>query len=63
MAKESKKGKAVLAVGAHVDDIDFGASGTLLKWVSKGAKACYLILTNGNKGSDDPRMTKVGMLK
>lgn len=33
------KGKIILAVGAHPDDTDFGASGTIAKWVGKGAIA------------------------
>ncbi len=63
MPKESKKDKVVLAVGAHTDDIDFGASGTLAKWVSQGAKVYYLILTNGDKGSDDPKITSASLVK
>ncbi len=40
-----------LAIGAHPDDIDFGAGGTLAKWASKGCKINYLICTDGSKGS------------
>ncbi len=51
------KGKVVLAVGAHPDDMDFGASGTVAKWVEEGATAHYLICTDGSRGSSDPKMT------
>jgi LmbE family N-acetylglucosaminyl deacetylase len=54
---KSIREKIILAVGAHPDDIDFSASGTIAKWIKGGAKAYYLICTNGNKGSDDPKMT------
>jgi len=54
---KSIREKIILAVGAHPDDIDFSASGTIAKWIKEGAKAYYLICTNGNKGSDDPKMT------
>ncbi len=49
--------KVVLGVAAHPDDLEFGISGTIATWVKEGAKAYYLILTNGNKGSDDRSKT------
>ncbi len=49
--------KVILAVGAHPDDTDFGASGTIAKWIGEGATAYYLLCTNGSKGSSDPHMT------
>lgn len=48
----------VLGVGAHPDDLDFGASGTFAKWIKEGAECFYLICTDGRKGSDDPNMTE-----
>ncbi len=44
----------VLVVAAHPDDIEFGAAGTVARWVGEGASARYLIATRGDKGSDDP---------
>jgi LmbE family N-acetylglucosaminyl deacetylase len=58
MEKISGKGKIILAVAAHPDDIDFSSSGTIAKLVKEGASAFLLILTNGNKGSSDPKMTR-----
>jgi LmbE family N-acetylglucosaminyl deacetylase len=49
--------KILLAVGAHPDDIDFGASGTVVKLVQEGWDAYYVICTDGSKGSHDPKMT------
>jgi len=49
--------KILLAVGAHPDDIDFGASGTVAKLVNEGWDAYYVICTDGSKGSSDPKMT------
>jgi len=49
--------KVALMVGAHADDIDFGASGTAAKWAKEGAEVHYLIVTDGSKGSSDPAMT------
>lgn len=44
----------VLVVAAHPDDIEFGAAGTVARWISEGAQARYLVMTRGDKGSDDP---------
>ena len=44
----------VLVVSAHPDDIEFGAAGTVARWVGEGAQVRYLLMTRGEKGSDDP---------
>jgi LmbE family N-acetylglucosaminyl deacetylase len=44
----------VLVVAAHPDDIEFGAAGTIARWVAEGAAVRYLLVTRGDKGSDDP---------
>ena len=54
---QSYEPQVVLAVGAHADDIDFGASGSIAAWTSKGAEVHYLVITDGSKGSADPNMT------
>jgi LmbE family N-acetylglucosaminyl deacetylase len=46
--------KIVLGVGAHPDDVDFMAAGTLAKWAAEGAAVHYLVLTDGSSGSADP---------
>lgn len=43
------QGKVILGIAAHPDDLDFGASATIAKWIKMGAKAYYLILTDGTK--------------
>lgn len=52
-----KKHDVVLGVGAHPDDLEFGASGTIAKLVKKGWDAYYIIATDGSRGSNDPSMT------
>jgi LmbE family N-acetylglucosaminyl deacetylase len=42
---------------AHADDAEFGAAGTIAKWVREGKDVFYVVATNGNKGSGDPNMT------
>lgn len=43
-----------LAVGAHPDDVEFGAGGTLAKWAAAGCTIHHLICTDGSKGTWDP---------
>ena len=47
----------VLVVVAHPDDAEFGCGGTVAQWVTEGHAVAYCIVTNGNKGSDEPSMT------
>jgi LmbE family N-acetylglucosaminyl deacetylase len=51
----------VLVVAAHPDDIEFGAAGTVARWVGEGATVRYLLVTNGDKGSDDPSTDPVAL--
>jgi LmbE family N-acetylglucosaminyl deacetylase len=46
----------VLVVAAHPDDAEFGAGGTVARWVAEGTEVGYLIATRGDKGSDDPNV-------
>lgn len=48
--------RAVMTIGAHPDDAEFGAGATLSKWTSDGAQATIVIATDGSKGSWDPRI-------
>ncbi len=45
---------SALAVGAHPDDVEFGAGATLAKWAAAGCRIHHLVLTDGSKGSWDP---------
>ncbi|CAN5799354.1 PIG-L family deacetylase [soil metagenome] len=42
-----------LAVGAHPDDIEFGAGATLAKWAAAGCEVSFAICTDGSKGTWD----------
>jgi LmbE family N-acetylglucosaminyl deacetylase len=44
----------VLAIGAHPDDIDFGAGGTVAKLAANGAEVTYCLITDGDAGGFDP---------
>jgi LmbE family N-acetylglucosaminyl deacetylase len=43
-----------LAIGAHPDDVEFGAGGTLAKWAAAGCEIHHLVCTDGSKGTWDP---------
>ncbi len=43
----------VLAVFAHPDDAEIAAGGTLAKWAAAGREIHLLVLTNGDRGSQD----------
>ena len=47
----------VMVITAHPDDSEFGAAGTVARFVKQGAEVTYVIVTNGNKGSSDRSMT------
>jgi len=46
--------EVALAIGAHPDDVEFGAGATLAKWAAAGCLVHYLICTDGSKGTWDP---------
>lgn len=49
--------KTILVVLAHPDDPEFFCGGTLARWANEGHFIHYCLITNGNKGSDDPDIT------
>jgi LmbE family N-acetylglucosaminyl deacetylase len=54
---ESTETKRALVIGAHPDDNEFGAGGTVAKLTAQGWEVIFIIATNGNKGSHDPGMS------
>src|SRR5919201_3735941 len=51
-----------LAIGAHPDDIDFGCGATLAKWAARGCEVFELVLTDGSKGSWDPKADRANLV-
>lgn len=47
------RNQVVLAIGAHPDDIEFGAGATLLRYREQGCRTYGLILTNGERGNSN----------
>jgi LmbE family N-acetylglucosaminyl deacetylase len=46
--------RRALAVGAHPDDVELQAGGTLAAWAARGAHVELACFTAGEKGSSDP---------
>jgi len=42
--------RSILIVGAHPDDPDAAAGGTVAGWVAADARVRYLVVTSGDKG-------------
>jgi bacillithiol biosynthesis deacetylase BshB1 len=48
----------ILAFGAHPDDVELSASGTLFKYINQGKKAAIVDLTEGELGSRGTNITR-----
>jgi LmbE family N-acetylglucosaminyl deacetylase len=42
-----------MTIGAHPDDAEFGAGGTLARWTAAGCELSMLVVTDGSKGTWD----------
>jgi LmbE family N-acetylglucosaminyl deacetylase len=49
--------KKIAVIMAHPDDAEFICAGTVARWADEGHEVVYVLLTSGDKGSDDPEMT------
>jgi LmbE family N-acetylglucosaminyl deacetylase len=45
-----------MIVSPHADDAEFGAAGTVARWISESKKVVYVVCTDGSKGTDDRNM-------
>ncbi|MCX5909132.1 MAG: PIG-L family deacetylase [Deltaproteobacteria bacterium] len=52
-----KQPEKAMIIFAHPDDAEGNCGGTTARWSREGKIIHYLVLTNGDKGSDDPSMT------
>ena len=55
--------KRALAIGAHPDDVEFGAGATLAKWADAGCEVTMLVITDGSKGTWDPSVNPAELVK
>ncbi len=47
----------IAVIFAHPDDAEFICAGAVARWVAEGHHVTYVLLTSGDKGSDDPAVT------
>ncbi|MGQ0617417.1 MAG: PIG-L deacetylase family protein [Acidimicrobiia bacterium] len=52
-----------LAVVAHPDDLEYGASGAIAAWVDAGKSVVYLLVTRGEAGIDGIEPERCGPLR
>ncbi|MFO7549534.1 MAG: PIG-L deacetylase family protein [Acidimicrobiia bacterium] len=52
-----------LTIGAHPDDAEFGAGGTLARWAGEGCEVSILVVTDGSKGTWDPHLDPVELVR
>lgn len=53
----------VLAIGAHPDDVDFTAGGTVSRLVAGGNSVAYCLITNGQAGGSEPGTSRLDQAK
>ncbi len=50
----AEKKADILIISPHPDDSEFGAAGSVARWVKEGKEVAYVICTGGEKGTSDP---------
>jgi LmbE family N-acetylglucosaminyl deacetylase len=55
--------RVALAIGAHPDDVEFGAGATLAKWAAAGCVVHHLVCTDGSKGTWDVRADTAALVR
>ncbi|MFE6713222.1 PIG-L deacetylase family protein [Streptomyces sp. NPDC057695] len=53
--------ESLLVVAAHPDDIEFCVSGTVMRWIERGTRVTYCIVTDGDAGGYDDRLPRQAM--
>jgi LmbE family N-acetylglucosaminyl deacetylase len=49
--------KRIAVIFPHPDDAEFTCAGTIARWAAEGHEIVYVLLTSGDKGSDDRELT------
>lgn len=61
--RDELKCDRLLGIGAHADDVDFNAGGTVAALAAEGAEIYYLVLTDGGKGSADTGISTESLIR
>ena len=56
MTEEQNHKQRILVILAHPDDPEFFCGGTVGRWTEEGNEIIYILVTRGERGSDDPQM-------
>lgn len=57
MSDDPRPPASAMVIVAHPDDAEFMAAGTVARWAAAGAEITYVVVTRGDKGTEDPDMT------
>ena len=49
--------RRALCIVAHPDDIDFYCAGAVIEMTRRGVEVAFVLVTSGDKGTDDPSLT------
>ncbi len=60
---EEPRSGPVLAIFAHPDDAEIAAGGTIANWTAAGRDVHLLVLTNGDRGSQDPALDRAELAR
>ncbi len=52
-----------MVIFAHPDDAEVQCAGTVARWTEEGKKVTYVVMTRGDKGTQDPAMTPETLTK
>jgi LmbE family N-acetylglucosaminyl deacetylase len=63
LPEDWKNPRKILVILAHPDDPEFFCGGTLTRWIDAGHEVNYLLLTKGDKGSEDPSIPPEELMK
>ncbi len=53
--------ESAIVIVAHPDDAEFMVAGTVARWARGGCEIVYLLVTDGDKGSNDPTMSSADL--
>ncbi len=63
LAPIPEKWHRALAIAAHPDDLEYGASSAVAKWIAQGKQVSYVMITRGEAGIDSMRPSETGPLR
>ena len=52
-----------MVIFAHPDDAEVQCAGTVALWAADGRKVTYVVMTKGDKGTQDPSTTAEALIK